>query len=65
MTLRTLLWSTVILYILVFFVADIWNEKRILGYKSKKEKIYFYIIAIVVVISFIYCMVLLSKRFLI
>lgn len=61
MTLKQLLWSTVILFMLVAFVVDIWNEKRLLGYNSKKEKNYFIIIALTIISLFIISVTLLSK----
>lgn len=61
MTLKTLLWSTVILFILVSFIVDIWNEKRILGYNSKEEQNYFTIIALTIILSFIISTILLWK----
>jgi len=61
MTLKALLWTTVILFILVSFVVDIWNEKRLLGYNSKKEQNYFIIIALTIISMFIISTILLCK----
>lgn len=61
MTLKQLLWSTVILFILVSFVVDIWNEKRLLGYNSKEEQNYFIIIALTIISLFIISLILLCK----
>lgn len=61
MTLKTLLWSTVILFILASFVADIWLEKRTLGFNSKQEQNYFIIIALTIISLFIISVTLLCK----
>lgn len=61
MELKTLLWFVIFLFILSVFMIDIWNEKRILGYKSRQEKRWFNIISITIYIAFTIFFYLLVK----